>query len=105
MMFKYSDANGRRLREGDVVLLVRPNDMVIGQIVFYAQMGTWTVQVEKRFSPAKQQFMPVNPGADSYVSLHPYMPIFGRTIKTVELLHHGTRTGRRGFDAPAPYPL
>ncbi|MBQ6805409.1 MAG: hypothetical protein IJP04_12195 [Clostridia bacterium] len=104
MIFKYLDANGRRLHEGDTVLLIRPHDMVIGQIVFYAHMGAWSVKKEKEFSPTLQQFIPVNPGAvDAYASLHPHMPIFSRVIKNLELLSHAARPKRREYDAPLPY--
>lgn len=104
MMFKYLDANGRRLHEGDTVLLIRANSMVIGQIVFYAHMGIWSVKVEKTFSPTLQQFVPANPGAvDAYATLHPHMPIFSRTIKDVELLSRAPRPRRRACETPEYY--
>lgn len=106
MVCKYLDATGRRLREGDVVLIDRPgaDGKVIGRVVFNGRRGQWCVAVEKVFSASRQQFIPANPCAvTAYVVLAPFAGLVSNKCKRVEVLT-GRFEGPRilPFEAPAP---
>lgn len=105
MICKYLDMTGQALHEGDTVLVDKPgtDGKVIGTLEFYGRRGMWAVKVEKVFSAAQQQFIPVNCGAIAQrVSLAPHMRLFSKALKGVELLREAPRPARRPWDAPTP---